>query len=68
MTRKQFNALADALKFTHPGLTEYDTPEARTAWRASVQAVAFACCRINPRFDLVRFIDACVPAGRVWEE
>lgn len=64
MTRKHFQALADALKFAHPGLTDRDTPEARATWAEACREVAGVCRSENPRFDRHKFLNACTPAGR----
>lgn len=65
MSKKYFEALAAALKFAHPGLTDHDTAQARATWADTVNAVADACQSFNGAFDRARFVDACVPAGRV---
>ncbi len=63
MTRKDYIALAAALKGAHPGLSgEIDKNE---AWRRSVRAVADTLAADNPRFDMGRFLNAATPAGRV---
>ncbi len=62
MTRKHFEALAEALRFAHPIQgANIDTSEARTVWQAAQNNVADACSRFNGAFDRSRFIEACTP-------
>lgn len=57
MSRKHFQALADALKNLKP---EADaTPEAGAQWVASVRAIADVCASQNGLFDRSRFYAAC---------
>lgn len=57
MTRKHFEALANALASTRP------TPEAGgeryNQWNNDVQAIANVCQGSNPNFDRGRFGAAC---------
>ena len=57
MTRKDYIALAAALKREKPG-TNWD-PNKRVQWNLDVQAVAFVLRGDNPRFDQNRFFAAC---------
>ena len=54
MTKKHFEALADALAKIRPPVWRTDSP-----WNASVRAVADVCAEINPRFDRDKFVRAC---------
>ena len=64
MTRKDYVRLAAALAAAHPRhhLQDYDTADAAdgayNAWAEAVNAVAHALAADNPRFDLVRFLEA----------
>lgn len=62
MTRKDFEALASALRGATPVFsvgTPDDVARARVAQhRASVKAIADTCAADNPRFDRARFMRA----------
>jgi hypothetical protein len=57
MTRKDFQLLADALKNARPA--EKHGILAKLAWEVSVHSVSHALLKINPRFDKVKFKEAC---------
>jgi hypothetical protein len=73
MTRKDFQAVADALNSACP---RFDCPHnapdeyrrawldgAMQAWHNSVLLVADACSTANQNFDRAKFLSACRPAG-----
>lgn len=57
MTKRDFEALADALANVRPSHSALDT--VYRGWKDSVFAVADVCAASNPRFDRERFIAAC---------
>lgn len=68
MSKKHFEALAEALAETRPSKNDYDLEEeserlhlsnVRAQWNRDVQIVANACAAMNPNFDYQRFIAAC---------
>lgn len=67
MTRKHFQAMADALRIARPlwphtDIGRFSDPEAQAAcdqWRHDVQAVADVFAADNGRFDRERFDRAC---------
>ena len=66
MTKKDFQAIARALHSIRPagkdadGIHEYKAEFARVDyWRPTVGMVADVLAASNPRFDRVRFIEAC---------
>lgn len=60
MTRKHYQALADALRSTRPdGYDATDTPEARLAWDRTVRAIAETLRTENANFNTDRFLTAC---------
>lgn len=63
MTKKHFDALADALSTARPITYGYNTPsqvaDALAPWEESCAAVARVCARFNPNFDRARFLAAC---------
>lgn len=61
MSRKHFQALADALRYTRP-YDSWPADEAdsrRVQWNKTVQAVALVCGSSNELFDEGRFLEAC---------
>jgi len=56
MTRKHFQAFADAIRITWRN-------DNKTRWQV-VEMVAHVCLRFNGRFDLERFILACEPTQK----
>lgn len=56
MTRKHFQALADAMKSTQPIAGPVF---AMAQWRADVEAVADVLRQFNSNFDRERFYAAC---------
>ena len=56
MTRKHFEAIAEAMAISRPHDT---TGEAYTQWMLSCAALASRFETINPRFDTGRFLTAC---------
>lgn len=61
MTRKNFDAIAQALAGTRPSTTETEI-RAWEQWEADIQAVALAVAQFNSKFDRSRFMEAC----RTW--
>ena len=57
MSRKDFEALADALALVRPGPNAI--PGSMDTWRSAVLAVAHVCARHNQLFDRARFVSAC---------
>lgn len=57
MTRKDYNALADAIRRQIGCYT--DTPLALAATAATAHVIADVCAADNPRFDRDRFLIAC---------
>jgi hypothetical protein len=60
MSKKDFIALADALRTEKPG--ENWDPNKRVQWELDVKAVANVCARANPRFNRKRWLD-CVESN-----
>ena len=56
MTKKHFEALADALANCRPLPTDH---EGMSYWDDSVSAVADVCESTNERFDRTKFVRAC---------
>lgn len=56
MTRKHFTAIAKALATTRPS----GDAKRVAQWLRDVEAMANTCAETNPRFDRVRFVDACM--------
>ena len=56
MTRKDYIALAAALKGAYP-IPENNTPD--SAWRHCVAAIAHVLMQDNPRFKFDTFYKAC---------
>lgn len=59
MTKKDYIALAAALRAQRPEdveLTAYDT---MTQWQTDIRAVAHVLARDNPAFAMARFLKAC---------
>jgi hypothetical protein len=52
MTRKDYTALASALAKARPHLTPY-------AFEELVKSLAGHCATHNPRFDRLKFFEAC---------
>ena len=61
MTRKDFEALAAALKVARPSHGFWEKPNltALRAWQSACMAVMDVCYSRNPRFDYARFGQAC---------
>jgi cytochrome c556 len=57
MTRKDFQAIADALAYTKPEKKGV----AMEQWRKTVREMARMCRGKNPRFDEGRFLSAAPP-------
>ena len=55
MTRKHFNAIADALRFSRPDFSTV----AHEQWEKDCSAMADACRSFNGQFDRGRFLRAC---------
>ena len=61
MSRKDFEALAYALRLSKPvgvGVDMSDSGDMRQ-WRRDVCGIADACNGANGRFDMSRFLSAC---------
>ena len=56
MTKKDFQALADAIK---EALAEDVRIPTRRGVKLTAEKIAQACQRANPRFDAARFYAAC---------
>lgn len=56
MSRKHFEALADALAWLRPQRID---AERFAQWVNDVDAIASVCARFNPLFDRARFDAAC---------
>lgn len=54
MTRKHFQAIADAFKNNKP-----DGYQREIQWLKDIEAMANTLVQFNPRFDRAAFIDAC---------
>jgi hypothetical protein len=67
MSKKDFEALARALKGVRPEPVPEDAPRStrladvtrRSQWRRCVNAVADACIPSNSNFNAARFLEAC---------
>lgn len=59
MTRKHFIALAYALRYTKPDVSNPDDLEAYIQWEKVCCAVGEACRKFNANFNFTKFIDAC---------
>lgn len=63
MTRKHFEALAEAMHSIRPSGVGFSRMEdwdfARTEWSKAVAKIAAVCSESNDRFNLARFIAAC---------
>jgi hypothetical protein len=57
MTKKDFEAIAAALKREKPG-ANWDANK-HVQWNLDVRAFANVCAASNPRFDRTRFYRAC---------
>ena len=57
MTRKHFQALAEALRATMPSVI--DSPEHHHQWQQDVLEIELVCARMNPAFDPSKFRAAC---------
>jgi hypothetical protein len=60
MSKKHFNALADAMKNTKPSKgegTEYLIKYSQ--WKRDTQSIAEVCLQSNSRFDYHFFLSAC---------
>jgi hypothetical protein len=64
MTRKHFEALAEALRTSYP-LGMRDTYTAVAGWETTCKSVAATCRQFNPSFNRARFLAACIPVGVV---
>ena len=72
MTRKDFQAMAEAIKFSHPRMSyPHDSGDyeeiwmvgAIASWEETKKAMTDFCEKQNPRFDRDKFVRACTPAG-----
>ena len=66
LTRKHFQALANALQSQRPNQEWVKTPEDRIGytcavaqWTLDCRAIADVCQRENPAFDRTKFLQAC---------
>ncbi len=63
MTRKHFNALADAMHSIRPNVISFshivNWTLAMAEWSKAVAAIATVCSDCNPHFNLASFIAAC---------
>ena len=57
MTKKHFNAIAEALLFVRPTTTKRSKQWQQ--WQRDVKAMADVCAASNGRFDRQRFYFAC---------
>lgn len=58
-TRRDFELLAQALKWSKPPTTATNYQDRLYAWSQAVTGIANACHEINPRFDFNKFFTAC---------
>lgn len=56
MTKKHFQALAEALRITRPEPPD-DSESTLAQWRLDRHMIANTCAESNPRFDRARFTD-----------
>lgn len=59
MTRKHFQAIADALKASKPNRRIENYPSMLVQWIHCVEHTATACAQFNSAFDRSRFLGAC---------
>lgn len=59
MTRKHFEAFADAMAAVRPTVNDSHDWYMRQQWIRDVQAVAHVLALSNSRFDRERFVNAC---------
>ena len=63
MTRKHFEALARALRWSRPPGGILNGTEEMKVWTECVLQTAAVCADSNPAFDFNRFQDACMGRG-----
>jgi hypothetical protein len=66
MSRNDFEMLAHALKEERPG--DNWSANKRVQWNLDVKAVASVCKRVNFRFDIQKFLEACGGFCDTWSE
>lgn len=67
MTRKHFEALAEAIRYAqcfNPWPSDAEREAAEVMRRTVANNVADVCAQANPRFDRARFLAACGIATR----
>jgi hypothetical protein len=55
ISRKHFQMIANELRESKPLKSRYSTAQ----WELDVESVAKALSKMNPRFDMNRFIETC---------